>query len=82
MTMNSELGFEWDFQRILTELTALVSQGLLTLIDALKNPSVIAIGHVTYLHLNNSKKSKCDQNPNFQHRRTSFSFGQSKEKVG
>lgn len=34
---------------------------LLTLIGALKNISIIAIDHMKYLYLNNSKKSKCDQ---------------------
>lgn len=67
MKLNSELDFEWDFQKILAELRGLVSLGLLllTLTGALKNPSVIAIGHMKYLYLNNSKKSKCDPNPNF-----------------
>lgn len=84
MKWNSELDFEWDFQKILAELRGLVSLGLLllTLIGALKNPSVIAIGHMKHLYLNNSKRSKCDQNPTFQRRCTSFSFGQSKEKIG
>lgn len=58
MKLNSELDFEWDFQKILAELKGLVSLGLLllTLTGALKNPSVIAIGHMKYLYLNNSKK--------------------------
>lgn len=45
--LNSDLVFEWDFQKILVELRELLSLGLLLLthIDALKSPSVIAIGH-------------------------------------
>lgn len=79
--LNSDLVFEWDFQKILVELRELLSLGLLLLthIDALKSPSVIAIGHTNTCIWVTAK------NPNLIKIQIfniiSFSSGQGKEKI-
>lgn len=79
--LNSDLVFQWDFQKILVELRELLSLGLLLLthIHALKSPSVIAIGHTNTCIWVTAK------NPNLIKIQIfniiSFSSGQGKEKI-